>query len=205
MESTFASRVFEFRRFKGLSQKAFAERCDLEQGNITQMEKGTEPKQSNITKLIAGFPDLSADWLLLGNGPMLRNGQALTPSVMPSNMKPLPAGVGITLQDSIVSSSSNPDLVPVGSVFSAETREFAPPTPGLTSGRATVAEAENVLLRERLVDKDEQIADLKQQVARLWSLSGLMEKLGKMPSSLEAALAALFGNYREVSSSELAA
>lgn len=86
MKHTFASRVLELRKLKGLSQQAFAERCGLEQGNISQMEKGTEPKQSNVTKLIAGFPDLSPDWLLLGTGPMLRDGRALTP------LPPGPAG-----------------------------------------------------------------------------------------------------------------
>lgn len=78
MEQSFASRVLEFRKFKGLSQQAFAERCGLEQGNVSQMEKGTEPKQSNVTKLVAGFPDLNPDWLLLGTGPMLRDGRTLT-------------------------------------------------------------------------------------------------------------------------------
>jgi transcriptional regulator with XRE-family HTH domain len=80
MESTFGSRVREYRKFKGLSQTAFAEQCGLEQGNITQMEKGTEPKQSNVAKIIGGFPDLNPDWLLLGTGPMLRDGRILTPA-----------------------------------------------------------------------------------------------------------------------------
>ena len=79
MENTFASRVKEYRLSKGLSQTAFAQQCGLEQGNITQMEKGTEPKQRNITKLMTGFPDLSPDWLLLGIGSMLRDGKALAP------------------------------------------------------------------------------------------------------------------------------
>lgn len=83
MEHSFASRVLEFRKLKGLSQQAFAERCGLEQGNVSQMEKGTEPKQSNITKLVAGFPDLSPEWLLLGTGPMLRDGRALAPVPRP--------------------------------------------------------------------------------------------------------------------------
>lgn len=143
MESTFASRVFEFRRFKGLSQKAFAERCDLEQGNITQMEKGTEPKQSNITKLITGFPDLSADWLLLGNGPMLRDGRSLEPAAP------------------------------------------AAPTPGLTSGAATIAEAENVLLRQQLADKDRQMAKLTEMLE--WVKNLVPATLGKLLSSSDAA------------------
>lgn len=78
MESTFASRVLAFRKHKGLSQQAFAEQCGLEQGNITQMERGTDPKSGNMAKIIAGFPDLNPDWLLLGHGTMLRDGRELT-------------------------------------------------------------------------------------------------------------------------------
>ncbi|QIX61828.1 helix-turn-helix domain-containing protein [Hymenobacter sp. BT18] len=78
METTFASRVLAFRKHKGLSQQAFAEQCGLEQGNITQMERGTDPKSGNMAKIIAGFPDLNPDWLLLGTGEMLRDGRELT-------------------------------------------------------------------------------------------------------------------------------
>jgi transcriptional regulator with XRE-family HTH domain len=78
MDSTFANRVREFRQFKRLSQDAMAEQSGLIQGNIAQMEKGTDPKQSNVAKLLAGFPDLSPDWLLFGTGTMLRGDQELT-------------------------------------------------------------------------------------------------------------------------------
>ncbi|GAA4393338.1 helix-turn-helix transcriptional regulator [Hymenobacter koreensis] len=78
MDTTFASRVKQFREFKGLAQQAFAERCQLTQGNVSQMEQGTEPKQSNVAKIISGFPDLNPDWLLLGKGNMLRDGRNLS-------------------------------------------------------------------------------------------------------------------------------
>jgi len=78
MDSTFANRVKEFRQFKRLSQDAMAEQCGLIQGNVAQMEKGTDPKQSNVAKLLAGFPDLNPDWLLFGIGSMLRGDQELT-------------------------------------------------------------------------------------------------------------------------------
>lgn len=78
MESTFASRIRQYRQERGLSQSALAELCGLTQGNIAHMENGTEPKQSNVSKLVAGLPDLNPDWLLTGTGPMLRDGRALT-------------------------------------------------------------------------------------------------------------------------------
>lgn len=77
METTFASRVKQFRESKGLAQAAFAERCALTQGNVSQMEQGTEPKQSNVSKILLGFPDLNPEWLLLGSGSMLKDGVAL--------------------------------------------------------------------------------------------------------------------------------
>lgn len=137
MENTFADRVREYRKHQELSQQAFAARGGLEQGNITQMEKGTEPKQRNVSKLLAGFPDLSPSWLLLGTGPMLLNGREAPPP--PSR----PA-----------------------------------PTPGLTSGPATVAEAENVLLREVITELRADKARLSAQVDEL---------LGKSPGSPDAA------------------
>lgn len=88
METTFASRVRRYRQDKGLSQQAFAELCGLTQGNIAHMENGTEPKQSNVSKLLAGLPDLSPDWLLIGTGPMLRDGRALTPTPRAAELLP---------------------------------------------------------------------------------------------------------------------
>lgn len=89
MESTFASRVKQFRQHKGLSQQAFAEQCGLTQGNVAHMESGTEPKQSNVSKLTAGFPDVNPDWLLNGDGPMLRDGRTLSqlPPQVPSHFE----------------------------------------------------------------------------------------------------------------------
>jgi transcriptional regulator with XRE-family HTH domain len=78
MESNFAKRVKEFRQYKKMSQTAFAEQCGLTQGNITHIEGGKEPLQSNVAKLIAGFPDLNAYWLLNGEGDMLRDGTTYT-------------------------------------------------------------------------------------------------------------------------------
>lgn len=80
MESTFASRIRQYRQERNLSQQALAELCGLTQGNVAHMENGTEPKQSNVSKLLAGLPDLNPDWLLIGSGPMLRDGRALTPA-----------------------------------------------------------------------------------------------------------------------------
>lgn len=55
------------------------------------------------------------------------------------------------------------------------------PTPGLTSGAATVAEAENVLLRERLLDKQAIITLLSAEVTELrGKSSGSSDAAGRL-------------------------
>ena len=98
MESTFASRVRQYRQGKGLSQQAFAELCGLTQGNIAHMENGTEPKQSNVSKLLAGLPSLNPDWLLMGSGPMLRDGRSLTPAP-PDEPTPTPSAGLVVMEE----------------------------------------------------------------------------------------------------------
>lgn len=59
------------------------------------------------------------------------------------------------------------------------------PAAGLVSGPATVAEAENILLRQQLAGMERQIADKEKLIDRLWAM--LPAKLGKMLSSSDAA------------------
>lgn len=63
---------------------------------------------------------------------------------------------------------------PNGRTLTPAPRPVAVPTPGLTSGAATVAEAENVLLREQIVEQREMIHWLKLE-------------LGKSPGSADPA------------------
>jgi hypothetical protein len=66
----------------------------------------------------------------------------------------------------------------------------------LTSGEATVVESETLLklavAEAKLEEKDRQLADKDRLIDKLWQLNGLPEKLGKLMSSSDAALARLF-------------
>ena len=66
---------------------------------------------------------------------------------------------------------------PVGRTLAPAPRPVAVPTPGLTSGAATVAEAENVLLREQIA------AASAQQLADRETIQWLRSELGKSPGS----------------------
>jgi len=84
METT-KDRLAQARQALGFDKKAdFAERVGIERSTYDKMEKGPhKPSADNLEKIIAKFPDLNLNWLLLGTGPMLRDGRALTPASEP--------------------------------------------------------------------------------------------------------------------------
>lgn len=63
-------RIKQFISYKGLSIKAFEERCDLSNGAVSKM--GDNTRRSTIDKVSIVFPDLNTSWLLTGEGKMLR-------------------------------------------------------------------------------------------------------------------------------------
>ena len=69
--STVKERLKEFIKFKGITMKSFEERCGLSTGYVTSMRKGFgERKLNNVLK---AFPELNRDWLLFGEGEMLKS------------------------------------------------------------------------------------------------------------------------------------
>ena len=136
------ARIKAFRESRGLTQKDIfqATHGEVKQTSLSAIENNqAKPGFDTLAALLAAYPGLSSDWLLLGAGPMLRDGRALTPRPAPE------------------------------------------PTPGLTSGAATVAEAENVLLRERLLDKQAIITLLSAEVTELrGKSSGSSDAAGRL-------------------------
>ena len=66
-------RILEFIGSTGLSVKSFEERCKLSNGYISSMRKSLgDEKLNNVLK---EFPELSREWLLYGEGEMLKSGQ----------------------------------------------------------------------------------------------------------------------------------
>jgi len=95
MESTAGKRLQEWREFKGLSLTELFRLTGIKVTTLSTAEQpgGSNPSYDTIKKLLAAFPDLSADWLLLGTGPMLRNGRTLAqlPTIVPSALPTTPA------------------------------------------------------------------------------------------------------------------
>ena len=72
--STTKERALAFVAHKGLKMKEFEELAGLSSGYITSMRKGFgEGKLNNV---LTAFPDLNRDWLVYGEGSMLKSESA---------------------------------------------------------------------------------------------------------------------------------
>lgn len=69
MSDTIKERTLEFIKHKGITMKAFEQKCDLSTGYVTSMRKGFGTQKLN--NVLSAFPELSRDWLLYGEGDML--------------------------------------------------------------------------------------------------------------------------------------
>lgn len=68
--SSVKERTLYFIKYKGLTMKEFESLADLSTGYVTSMRKSFgEQKLSNVLK---AFPELNRDWLLYGEGEMLK-------------------------------------------------------------------------------------------------------------------------------------
>lgn len=82
MEATVKERLKEFIDYKGISIYSFEKKCKLSTGYIGNMRKSLSPeKLMNIAHI---FPELNRDWLLYGEGEMLK-GEDDTTSTTPAN------------------------------------------------------------------------------------------------------------------------
>lgn len=64
------NRTKEFIEYKGLTVSGFEELCDLSNGYISSMRKGYGREKLN--NVLNAFPDLNRDWLLYGEGDMIK-------------------------------------------------------------------------------------------------------------------------------------
>lgn len=64
-------RIVEFIKIQGLNVSEFEKRCNLSNGYISSMRKGFGTEKLN--NVLREFPSLNREWLLYGEGEMLRS------------------------------------------------------------------------------------------------------------------------------------
>lgn len=67
-------RVVQIRKSKQLTQKEFSEQINFSRSSLSEIESGTRCLNLGLIEAIkAAYPDINMDWLLTGEGEMLKN------------------------------------------------------------------------------------------------------------------------------------
>ena len=74
MQMTVKERLMQFIDFKGISIREFERRADLSNGYIKSLRKS--PTVDKMQNIIRAYPDLNQQWLLTGEGNMLKTAEA---------------------------------------------------------------------------------------------------------------------------------
>lgn len=73
MITTMVDRIKQVMVHLQMSAAAFAESIGIGRSNLTHIFSGrNQPSLDVVRKILGAFPNVSPDWLILGNGPMLR-------------------------------------------------------------------------------------------------------------------------------------
>lgn len=72
METTVKQRLVQFIRYMHLTQKEFESRCGMSNGYVANIRKGIG--NDYLLSIAQQFPQLNRDWLVYGEGEMLRTG-----------------------------------------------------------------------------------------------------------------------------------
>lgn len=106
MNNSIKERTIEFVKFKGITMKSFETKCGLSSGYVTSMRKGFGSDKLN--DVLTAFPELNRDWLLYGEGSMLKDenvgkeGKEEHPNLYTAPLLPISAQGG-TLNDFVLS------------------------------------------------------------------------------------------------------
>lgn len=79
---TIKEKILTFLDSKGIKKAEFFESIGIAPSNFKGAAKLTELGGDKIVRILTAFPDLSADWLLRGEGEMLRQAAPLQPKAI---------------------------------------------------------------------------------------------------------------------------
>jgi len=65
-------RLLQIAEYLNISVRELERKIGLKRGNISNMSENSEIGSVKLAKIIDIFPEISSDWLLTGNGEMLR-------------------------------------------------------------------------------------------------------------------------------------
>lgn len=109
--------------YAGVSPKRFAEILGIERSNVSHIMSGrNNPSLTVVQKILKNFPDISSDWLLFGEGNMLK-ANATANNVAAANATANNAAAVNSTSDNTVEASAS---TPLRSVQNANTQPVEP-------------------------------------------------------------------------------
>lgn len=66
-------RLLLFSDYKNFKRTIFYQKIDVKKANFSGKNKISALSSDKLAEILTLFPELSADWLILGNGDMIRN------------------------------------------------------------------------------------------------------------------------------------
>ena len=70
MEGHIKDRFIAFLKYLKIGQTKFEENCGINRGTINNIKDGVS--SPNLSKIINAYPELNLDWLITGNGEMIK-------------------------------------------------------------------------------------------------------------------------------------
>lgn len=71
------TRLHAIMEWYGLNAKQFSEKVSINGSSLSYMLKGRNlPSYDALQKIIESFPEINIEWLMTGNGPMLKDGSS---------------------------------------------------------------------------------------------------------------------------------
>lgn len=115
--------------YAGVSPKRFAEILGIERSNVSHIMSGrNNPSLAVVQKILKNFPDISSDWLLFGDGNMLKaNATGSTPSTPSTPVNTAAAsGTNVGAPQVNAPSPTPSQQLQNANVQPADTKPFAP-------------------------------------------------------------------------------
>ena len=82
------SRIKRFMDYRSISSSELADSIGVQRSNVTHVLHGrNKPSFQFISKLLETYPEISAKWLIMGNGNMLEHGKVDQQQLFPEDDK----------------------------------------------------------------------------------------------------------------------